>query len=308
MSYRYIFINLLILAILPFAIDKTHARDLSPETIVATVNGKPIFYKRFSIKDNVADRIFKHKYSRSPQSDDDRKKVKQIKRKKEIQWLADAIRDAVHNEIRLKNHITVSPQESKEKWKETYQGKDFEKMMEEAQKSYEPVLLAAEAVLRKKMSAEQAYQKFLKKNKKVRSVDDWKNYLKSIKTLEHLAEFKRILNMNEKEHAEEFSSSMEGWVIEDKLNHIIDKELAATDPEAAELYSIQKKIKIFKKKYKKLNRSVPFGSRLMDQKRGMWWRGKYRQADIKILIPEFNMAKRYIMGDPEAWKYIQSIP
>lgn len=308
MNYRYIFISLFILAILPFGNDRTYAQDLSPETIVATVNGKPILYKRISIKNNVADRVFKHKYSRSPQSDDDRKKVKQIKRKKEIEWLADAIKTSIHYEIQLKNHITVSSQELKDKWEETYQDNEFEKSMRETRKKSETTLLAVEAVLRKKMSAEQAYQKFLKKSKDVRNMSEWKNYLKNFKSLEYLAGLKKILNMNANELAEEFSSSMEGWVIEDKLNLIIDKELAATDPEVAELYSIHEKIKIFKKKYKKLNSKVPFGDRLMDQKRGMWWRGKYRKADIKILIPEFSLAKKYILGDPEAWKFIHSIP
>lgn len=308
MIKRYIPIGLLILAVLPFGAGKTYAREIDPESIVATVNGKPISYKSTKFKKSVADRIFEHKHSRAPQNQDDFKKIKQIQQKKEIENLTFEIRNIIHDEIRLKNHITVSSQELKDKWEEMFQGKDFEKQMIETRRFYTSVFLAAESVFKKKMTAEKAYQKYLKKNKGIRSIEEWKKFLRQFNSPEHFASFKNFLNMTAKEQAEASYPSMEGYVVQDKLNRIIDKELTATDLEFSELHSIQEKIRKFKKKYKKLNRSVPFGTDLMDQKRGKWWRARYREADIKILKPEFSLAKKYLLGDQSTIKYIQEIP
>lgn len=289
MIKRCISIFFLVLAIVPFGIDKAYARWIDPASIVATVDGAPIFYREIKFEENVADTLFEKKYSRPPENEDDFRKVKQIQRKKETENLARTIKNYIYDEILEKKNIIPTTEDLIAQHEKMLKDQDSDKKREDI-KMYAPLILATEAVQKNKMSAEEAYNKYIKGKRKNYRISNWKKFLSQFKSPKLLDSFKRTLYLTGEEITQAIQARRNRWVIEKKVNHVIDDELAATDPEFADLYIIQKEIKQFKKKRKKLESWVPFGEDLVRQKRLEWWEKQYKEVDIQIKAPEFSSA------------------
>lgn len=289
MIKRYILIGFLILAALPFSTGKVYARWIDTQAIVATINGEPIFYKEIKFEENVADTLFEKKYSRPPENEDDFKKVKQIQRKKEIENLARAIRHHIYDEVLRKKNIIPTTEELIATHEKMFKDQDSDKKREQIRENV-PFILATEAVHNNKMTVEEAYKKYIQRKKNNYGISTFKRFLNNYRSPEYLDTFKKYLYLTGDEITQAIQTRRDKRAIEDKLNHIIDEELVATDPEFADLYIIHKEIRQFKEKRKKLESRVPFGESLVRQKRLEWWGKQYREADIQIKAPEFSSA------------------
>lgn len=289
MIERNILIGFLILAVLPCSTGKVYARWIDTQAIVATIDGEPIFYGEIKFEENVADTLFEKEYSRPPENEDDFKVVKQIQRKKENANLARTIRHYIYDDVLEKKNIIPTTEELIATHEKMLKDQDSDKKREEI-KMNTPFILATEAVQQNKMTVKEAYKKYIQRKKNHYSISTFKRFLNNYRSPEHLDTFKKYLYLTGDEITQATQIRRNRPLIESKLNHIIDEELIATDPEYADLYIIQKEIRQFKEKRKKLESWVPFGESLARQKRLEWWGKQYREADIQIKAPEFSSA------------------
>ena len=294
MIKRHLSISLLILAILPFGTSKAYARWIDTQTIVATIDGEPIFYGEIKFEENVADTLFEKKFSRPPKNENDFKTVKQIQRKKENENLARAIRHHIYDEVLEKKKIIPTTDELIATHEKMFKDQDSDSKREQIRENI-PFILAAEAVQNNKMTVEEAYKKYIQRKKNSYRISTFKRFLNNYRSPEQLDTFKKYLYLTGDEITQAIQTRRNRPVIENKLNHIIDEELIATDPEFADLYIIQKEIRQFKEKRKKLESWEPFGESLARQKRLDWWGKQYREADIQIKAPEFSSALKLVL-------------
>jgi hypothetical protein len=148
------------------------------------------------------------------------------------------------------------------------------------------LLEALEEVRELGLSAESAYVHHLTQDM---SFDAWSRELISYDDPGRRAMLSRLVSFMEEEDGSSVAESARRWVRYEKLNKIIDDEIAEEN----------KEYRTFLEHRQQGRWPEKYSPHYDDLMRKEWWREQYRKADIEIMDNRFEGALRLLLEDPE---------
>ncbi len=273
--FARILILILLLALCGTSISGKVVQD---DDVIATVEGTPLLYKTVKTDFDKAMRLFEVKEQRKPETEEDFGKVLNTYwMDVENRRFLGAIKEIIRQKILKQHNIEVTEQEMKAEWQLQLGGmseQERDQTAERAMRIYSRLIPALKEVHEQKQDKDAVYQKYFKGHEEEMSAREWRLALSEINTAEKIKGLEMLQDAvkNKERQIESFRRVLENR----KLNALIDRELAKTDPQVA----------VYLKKHADDVARDPLLADLapftIQKKRRLWWREQHRKATVQI--------------------------
>lgn len=282
------------------------AQEISEDKVIATVNGKKIYYKEIILSQKQRDKFLRLRYGEELEklTNDE---INRLILSKEKSRLAGVIKHIIKDEKIQQWYLTVTSQKI-DNYLETYlkdTGLSLEKMAEDIRVRSKLLFEALSEYLKNPNKDEEIYAKLEKFGY---SKDFWNLMKENYNTPEKLELIKKGMKETPSSLKEDLIKGFKPFLINEKFEDYITKDIAVSEDE---LMSFYRKEYPLAERYP--NASVPkydevkglLTEKLLQKKKeeklANWWLGEFKQAKIEIKDKRFKDVL-YLLIPPEKVK------
>jgi len=269
-----------------------NAQDINGGNIVAIVEGIEIEYKKIPVDQIIF--LFKLVKGHEPETEAEMLEVEKERKNKEKELIVGNIRSIIYDKQVARFGIKVTEKELVERLNVVTEGIDLDTEAKEIREIVLQLVTALKLVYEEGEDKDEVYNKLL--TDKI-TKHDWEVHSNYYRT----PEMRKVLERGLKVTAKDFKSPNKAtWAMveSEKLDEVIDKEIAKKDPE----FSVFKNLLENDPKNKKLQQ---FNPHYLDIKRGLWWQEQYKKAKIEIKDDRFKDVLQMLIPTAEEKKNSQ---
>lgn len=254
------------------------SKELPLDTVVATVDAQEIPYKRIHYREDSLELLFRLRHGHDPTATDT-KQLQAMRVQEETKLLKSRVHSIIRDEVINEFGINVSNDEVMQAQQKLFAGVNRKEAVAQQKENLEPLIQALKAVSNKQMDSRAAYETYLKSKL---PYEQWLVHVQYYNTPQKIKMLEDLANQKP-EDWDKPDPGIKSTLVEDKLNHVIDLDIAKKD-EKFQKYLVAKAAKD-SKSMSEIEGDNPL---YVEAKRQQWWNQRTCKANIHVLVPEFQ--------------------